>query len=169
MRNEAHFRNTPPHKEPVDFGLKNKTPLSKKTGGLYHCANCGTGFYRSASEAAKATNHFCSNACVGIFYKVEIRKNCVVCGVIFTISPCYWFRRTTCSRKCQAILSVPLPTERKFLSHRKPTKIIKKNCVVCGFEYSRYKSTENKYEAKYCSQVCFKKWRCPTRIYSAES
>lgn len=86
---------------PIPFELSNRTKVSRTHGKIpMNCDQCGLAYETYACWAKRQSHHFCSKACSNEFKKIEIKKNCCICGTEFIVAPFSFKRKATCSARC---------------------------------------------------------------------
>jgi len=101
-KNERSIYDTMPNSESSLWHIANTHKISKSAGKIgLNCECCGLEFETQACWAKRYKNHFCSDACKDEFRRIEIKKNCNVCGNEIICTPTNYFRYVTCSSECK--------------------------------------------------------------------
>jgi len=101
-KNERSIYDTLPNSENRLWHIANTHKISKSAGKIgLNCENCGIAFETQACWAKRINHHFCSHSCASEFKKIEIKKNCNVCGNEIIVNPTTYFRHVTCSSECK--------------------------------------------------------------------
>lgn len=97
---------------------------------------------------------FCSQKCMGMYYKERIKVNCGYCGKEFEIVPSRAKDKNNifCSRECMG----KWMSENNTGENNPNYNSIKILCDCCGKEFERYESAIR--EHNFCSQKCMGKW-----------
>ena len=113
---EQSYRHTSPMVGIKSIKLANKTKLANCSGMIgLNCDHCEMEYETQACWAKRTNHHFCSHSCHGEHLRIEIKKECCVCGTEFITNPTTYYRKTTCSPKCsrtkrkQFLIDNPIP------------------------------------------------------------
>jgi len=154
---ERSYRDTIPIKDVFTNYKPQKTKLINTVGEIeISCDMCGLIFLKHACWVKRCRYNYCSMACRNESMRINITKQCIICGKIFITTPQGWFRHVTCGRKCKSIKSVPLPEKFGLIerSKNKEHKYFIGTCEVCGSEYKKEPAWEKKYKSRFCSREC---------------
>jgi len=144
-----------------ETGMKqhaNQTHNLDLTSATKECPQCKEEFeYRTYTE-----RKYCSRECAGEaraehYADKRIDVECIYCGDVVSLAPCFAERRKYCSHSCRG----KDLTEKGIINPNPEKEYISFNCKYCGEEYEVVPAESD--NTAFCSKQCQGKWRTGSR------
>lgn len=135
---------------------------SQKDGKTLSCKNCKKNIYRSKSQFAKKSNHFCSQSCSAVYFnhaspKRTLQGSCIICSKQISINRNYC---KPCSEKIRE-----QKKEQTLMRKKQPENILKKKEYMRKAIKSYVRKLKEKminYKGGQCQKCGYKK--CNTAL-----